>query len=103
VFFKEMADAMRHASLEGTNKEGIEILAPGMFGYRSSGSGIEGLHQTPHKFLKVMDGQIGKNAYDAFSIHPYVFKVGQHQPLHGPENKLQDIREVTKDVRQVIN
>lgn len=102
LFFKEMADVMRAAAVKGANKEGINILAPGLYGYRIGGC-HPACHQTPRRFLKVMNEQVGANAYDAISLHPYVFKIGKPHHQHGPkENSTLEITEVTKLVKKVI-
>jgi hypothetical protein len=101
-FFGEMATVMRAAAEEGPNKEGIEILAPGLFGYRSPGCHPE-CHLKPRRFMTVMNGQLGgptTSAYDALNLHPYVFKLGEHNKQHRPENH--DIVQLVEAIHQSI-
>jgi hypothetical protein len=104
-FFDEMATVMRAAAKEGENKEGIEILAPGLFGYRSPGCNHNHTecHQVPRQFLKVMNEELGgptTNAYDAINIHPYVFRLGKAHKQHAPTK--QEIVELVEAIHQSI-
>jgi hypothetical protein len=52
-FFKEMSEALRF----GAKKSGIQVLAPGLYGYRAGGC-HPACHLTPRQFLKRMDQAI---------------------------------------------
>ena len=100
-FFGVMSKIMKATALIGENQEGIEILAPGMYGYKHSEKNKkEELHETAVKFLELMGHE---SAYDALSLHPYVFKVGKQHHLHKPrENMPQDYGELAKAVKRLI-
>jgi Concanavalin A-like lectin/glucanases superfamily len=101
-FFEEMAAVMRAAATEGENKEGIEILAPGLFGYRSPGCNPE-CHLKPRRFMTEMNAQLKgspTSVYDALNLHPYVFKIGEHNKQHRPEKH--DIVQLVEAIHQSI-
>jgi Concanavalin A-like lectin/glucanases superfamily len=99
TFFKEMADAI-HKGAKGE----LTILSPGLFGYRVKPEDCAGkCPRTPREFLSVMDTAPGaEQAYDAVSLHPYVFKVGQKPNRHAPRNNSADIALLRQTVRQDI-
>ena len=100
VFFGVMSKIMKTAARVGENKEGIKILAPGLYGYKHSDKKDGELHETPSKFLEMMDHQ---DAYDGLSLHPYVFKVGKPHRRHAPEEgKRQNVVELAKAVKSLI-
>ncbi len=98
-FFKEMAEALRSAS-----GGGIQVLTPGLFGYRNGGCHPE-CHLTPRVFLERMDKELAKleysNAYDAVSLHPYIFKIGKRHHQHPPRDE-GDVKRVSKAIKRVI-
>jgi hypothetical protein len=98
-FFKEMSEA-----LTSTSEKEIEVLAPGLYGYRVGGCHPE-CHLTPRKFMIRMDKRLSElgasNAYDALSLHPYVFKVGKRGNQHSPKDA-SDVKQVTKAIKRVI-
>jgi hypothetical protein len=84
-FFAEMAGAIRAAAPAGP--ESVEILSPALYGYKSNvGCGKDhkkwahpnkaACHETPDSFL---DGMGHEGAYEAISLHPYVFTVKKHR------------------------
>jgi hypothetical protein len=99
VFFKEMSEALRTAS-EG----GIQVLTPGLYGYRVPGCHPE-CHLTPREFLKRMDQKLSElsysNAYNAVSLHPYVFKIGEPKHQHEPRDQ-GEVKRVAKAIKRVI-
>ena len=84
-FLKAMSGSLRSSS-----KEPIEVLAPGMFSFRSS----ENNHMTmlPKVFMERMDNELSSlgdpNAYDAFSLHPYVFGVHKRPPTENNRKQI---------------
>ena len=98
-FFKEMSEALRSAS-----KKGIQVMAPGLYGYRSRGC-HPACHLIPREFLKRMDQELSKlgysNAYDAVSLHPYVFRVGKVNHQHAPRDA-GDVKQASGAIRRVI-
>ena len=98
-FFGEMSAALDEASTQP-----IQILTPGLYGYRSPGC-HPACHILPSVFLEEMDKELTelkyKNAYDAISIHPYVFRVGKPKHQHRPESK-PDVDLVTHAIRRIV-
>jgi len=98
-FMKEMSEALRSSS-EG----GIQVLAPGLFGYRVPGC-HPACHLTPRAFFKRMDLKLSElgysNAYDAISLHPYVFKIGMRGHQHAPRDE-GDVKQASRAIKRVI-
>ena len=103
-FFKEMSDALRSGAKGEIAKGEMEVLTPGLYGYRSPGCHPE-CHLTPRAFMKGMDEKLlelkSSNAYDAMALHPYVFKIGEHGKQQPPKNG-EEVKEVTKVIKRVI-
>ena len=100
-FLKEMSEALKSAAKE---KGVVQILAPGLFGYRVPGCHPE-CHLTPRVFLKRMDQKLTElgtpGAYDAISLHPYVFKTGEGRQQHAPRDE-GDVRRISSAIKRVI-
>jgi hypothetical protein len=81
-FFALMAKEMKAAVPPGKS---IHILTPGLFGYQNERC-LPECHVQPVKFLEEMKHG---DAYDAISIHPYVFKVQEKgdSESHKPESR----------------
>ncbi|HYI97534.1 MAG TPA: LamG-like jellyroll fold domain-containing protein, partial [Bryobacteraceae bacterium] len=98
VFFKEMAEALR------SSKGEVQVLTPGLYGYRGGGCHPE-CHLTPRVFLERMDQTLSQleysNAYNAISLHPYVFKIGELGRQHAPRDAA-DVKRVSKAIKSVI-
>jgi hypothetical protein len=102
VFLKEMSDAIKQGA--GALSGELTILSPGLFGYRKRPTECEGkCPRTPGEFLSAMNKAPGaKKAYDAVSLHPYVFRVGKMPNKHAPRNNTGDLIAVREAVRRGI-
>jgi hypothetical protein len=87
----------------------INILAPGLFGYKSHKKGPTG-HDTPRGFLKTFDKTLKeapelKDPYDGISLHPYVFKTRnpkkKHEKAHVPRDEF-DAKQVRGEIKGMI-
>jgi hypothetical protein len=92
--------ALFHKIAEGVNEgsAAAEVLAPGLFSFGTSACSPD-CHLSPGAFLEQMER---KGDYDAVSLHPYVFKVGENP--HAPDGtaRPKDIDRVKEKVRSYI-
>jgi len=103
AFYKELVKGIRSV------KPGIEILAPGLFGYSHN---EEKVLLTPRAFLKKFNAALGSPAegekpfYQGISLHPYVFKTrhpkNKEEASHAPKNE-GDAKQVATEIKGEIN
>ncbi len=101
--FGEFFDKMVKAAEAGAakNKQTIEIMAPALFSSGASDCPEGGeCHLSPADFL----GQMGHQSdYDAVSLHPYVFKVGENPHPIEPEKFPQDLEKLKQKVYSYVS
>jgi hypothetical protein len=102
TFYKELVQQIRSV------KPGIEILAPGLFGYKHSEKEVL---ETPRAFLKQFNAALGTPAegeppfYEGLSLHPYVFKTRhpkKKEAAHAPTNE-GDAKQVGREIKGEIS
>ena len=99
-FYKELVTEIKSVAPE------INLLAPGLFGYKSNRKG----HETPRAFLRTFDNTLNakpklEKPYQGISLHPYVFKTRnpekKHEKAHAPRNE-PDAKQVRSEIKGMV-